>query len=101
MVERNRLTASGEAAADGEAYHFVDGAKVKRITVNAAVRTKITSGEAVILRFDGRYELLPVEIAHRIRERDERLVLVEAPVAEPPASDPAYEAFPVPDDLIW
>jgi uncharacterized protein YaiL (DUF2058 family) len=101
LVEQNRLTASGDAVGEGEAYHFVDGAKIKRITVHAAARTKITSGEAVILRFDGRYELLPVEIAQRIRERDERIVIVKPPLAEPSASDAAYEAFPVPDDLIW
>jgi len=101
LVEQNRLGASGDTAAEGEAYHFVDGAKIKRITVNAAARTKLTSGEAVILRFDGRYELLSVEIAQRVRERDERIVLIKPPVAEASASDAAYEAFPVPDDLIW
>ncbi len=101
LIEQHRLTAGGDAAGEGEAYHFVDGAKIKRITVNAAARSKISLGEAVILRFDGRYELLPLDIAQRIRERDERIVPVKQPVAEASTSDAAYEAFPVPDDLIW
>jgi hypothetical protein len=107
LIERHRLTASGAATGDatgeatGGAYHFVDGGKIKRITVDAGARAKITAGEAVILRFDGRYELLPVDIAQRVRERDERILLIKPAVTEPSASDAAYEAFPVPDDLIW
>lgn len=97
LIEQNRLTASGE----GEAYHFIDSGKIKRVTVDTATRAKIASGAAVIVRLDGHYDLLPAELAQRMRERDERLMIVKPPVAEPAAGDAAYDAFPVPDDLIW
>jgi len=89
---------------EGEAYNFLDGTKIRQIRIDPTQRLQLTSGELLILRFDGRYHLLPAEIAARVRERDERIFVhsgvatVTAPVN---AADDPYAAFVVPDDLIW
>jgi len=97
LVELHRLP-RGEG---DEYYSFVDHNKIRRIVADAATRVRIISGEILIARCDGRYELVPAETAARIRERDERAVIAHA--AAPPATDvdPAYAEFAVPDDLMW
>ena len=104
MIEQNRLPPVEE----GESYNFVDGAKIRRIAINAPNRSRLMRGEIVIVRHDGRYDLVPAPIAARIRERDEQVFIAsgEGKSAagegkEPTDSDAAYEGYTVPDDLIW
>jgi uncharacterized protein len=85
-----------------ESYNFIDGGKVRRIRADAALRERITRAEVVLVRCEGRYELVLPEIAEKIRERDPRAVVAPAPTAtatEP--VDEAYKDFVVPDDLMW
>lgn len=93
---------------EGEAYNFLDDKKIRQIRIDPAQRVLLSRGELLVLRFDGRYHLLPPEIAARIRERDERIFIhsgaaaASAAPSEPGAAvDDAYAAFVVPDDLIW
>ncbi|HEY3655937.1 MAG TPA: DUF2058 domain-containing protein [Steroidobacteraceae bacterium] len=97
LIEQNRLpTVEG-----GESYNFVDGSKIRRIEVNAAIRARLTGGEIVIVRHEGRYDMVPATIATRIRERDERAFVASGVGAETAHTDEAYRDFSVPDDLIW
>ena len=85
-----------------ETYNFIDGGKVRRIRADAALRERIGRGEVILVRCEGRYELVPPAIADRIRERDARAVVDPKP--SPAASevvDEAYKDFVVPDDLMW
>jgi hypothetical protein len=57
----------------------------------------------VIVRWEGHYDLVPLDAVERIRERD-----AEAIVANPTAgttavqgADDPYQDYVVPDDLIW
>ena len=78
-----------------ERYNFVDGKKIRSIPADRFVRERLTRGEIAIVRRNGGYELVPAEIAARIRERDERAVI---------GSGVAHDAAPsddVPDDLLW
>jgi uncharacterized protein YaiL (DUF2058 family) len=89
---------------DGEAYNFLDGTKIRQIRIDPAQRLQLTGGELLIVRFDGRYHLLPAGIAARVRERDERIFMhggTTAATVTAGAADDAYAAFVVPDDLIW
>jgi len=89
---------------DGEAYNFLDGTKIRQIRIDPAQRLQLTGGELLILRFDGRYHLLPAGVAARVRERDERIFMhggTTAATVTASAADDAYAAFVVPDDLIW
>ncbi len=78
-----------------ERYNFVDGKKIRSIPADRFVRERLTRGEIAIVRRNGGYELVPAEIAARIRERDERAVI---------GCGVAHDAAPsddVPDDLLW
>lgn len=61
-------------------YNFVDDKKVKRISVNALVRNKLSSGSLAIVHHGGGYEIIPREAALKIQERDpRRVVLLNTP----------------------
>jgi uncharacterized protein YaiL (DUF2058 family) len=82
-------------------YNFVDDKKVKRISVNALMRNKLSSGSLAIVHHGGSYEIIPREAALKIQERDpRRIVLLNTPTEAPDADDP-YAAYQVPDDLMW
>jgi uncharacterized protein YaiL (DUF2058 family) len=98
LVEQNRLP-----KVDGDdCYNFIDGTKIRRIPVSPDTRAKLGQGQVRIVRCEGRYEVVPAQIAERIRERDERAVIpqVTAATATPDENDP-YKNYIVPDDLIW
>ena len=97
LIEQNRLP---QAESD-EPYNFVDGGKIRRLTINSANRGALLRGEIFIVRHEGRYDLVPLAIAARIRERDVSAVVVIVPAAESTPVDDAYPGFDVPDDLIW
>ena len=86
-----------------EFYHFVDGAKIRRIPANAAVRERFQRGELAIVRHAGRYHLVPAAIGARIRERDAHAFVTSGALKDeaPPNSDDGYAGFVVPDDLMW
>jgi uncharacterized protein YaiL (DUF2058 family) len=83
-------------------YSFIDGRKIRRMSVNPERREKLTNGELVIVRYRGHYAVVPAAIAERIRERDANMV-VKLGQPSPPSSevDEAYKEFVVPDDLMW
>jgi uncharacterized protein YaiL (DUF2058 family) len=82
-------------------YSFIDGKKIRRMSVDPQRREQLTSGVLAIVRYKGHYAVVPKAIAERIRERDENMVV---PVVQPKGDtepDDAYKDFVVPDDLMW
>jgi uncharacterized protein YaiL (DUF2058 family) len=101
LIEANRQP-KGESDTP---YNFVDGGKVKRLYANDAARAQIVAGLLGIARLDKQYELVPRDIALKIRERDAKSVVVlndppQAAAAQAQPDDP-YAQYQVPDDLIW
>jgi uncharacterized protein YaiL (DUF2058 family) len=99
LIEQHRL----EKLQTDEYFSFIDRQKVRRISVDAARREQLTGGSLVIVRCEGRYDVVPAETAERIREREPRAVVVlgqDLTTAAPDDSDP-YKDFVVPDDLMW
>ena len=86
-----------------EYYNFVAGRKIRRIAVDAALLEQLERGAICIVRHEGRNALVPVEIAERIRERDEFAVIPfgGGSDAAPAGEDDPYKDFVVPDDLRW
>ncbi|WP_122755231.1 DUF2058 domain-containing protein [Pseudomonas viridiflava] len=82
-------------------YNFVDDKKVKRISVNALVRNKLSSGSLAIVHHGGGYEIIPREAALKIQERDPRRIVLLNTSTEAPDADDPYAAYQVPDDLMW
>jgi uncharacterized protein YaiL (DUF2058 family) len=98
LVSQNRIARPDVE----ETYNFVDGGKVRRIRADAALRDRISRGDVMLVRCEGRYELVPPAIAEKIRERDARAVVtLGQPAAIPDTVDEAYKDFVVPDDLMW
>ncbi|MDD5214881.1 MAG: DUF2058 domain-containing protein [Methylococcales bacterium] len=84
------------------AYRFTDGTTVKTLYVDENLRNQLVKGTLAIVKFGKDYELVNVETALKIKERDAKRVLVlnEAKKEEIAADDP-YAAFEIPDDLMW
>ena len=87
---------------DSSAYHFTDDNRVKKLFVPPALRTQIAEGRIAIVKIGKRYELVPADVAGKIRERDSSFVIVlnEPKSAEEKGNDP-YDDYPIPDDLVW
>jgi uncharacterized protein YaiL (DUF2058 family) len=85
-------------------FNFVDGSTVKRLYVADQVRAQIVRGQLAIVRLDRQYELVPSEVADKIRQRDAGAVVLQNDPPQKQAPDPGddpYAAYQVPDDLMW
>ena len=99
IIEQNRVP----RLETDDFYSFIDGKKIRRMSVDAQRREQLTRGELVIVRYRGHYAVVPAAIAERVRERDPNMVvpLVQPKASSEPAPDDAYKDFVVPDDLMW
>jgi uncharacterized protein YaiL (DUF2058 family) len=98
LIETSRLSRSG-AAID---YNFTDGSKIKKILVTQAMLDQLSNGRLAIVSFDERYDVVPKAVADKIRQRDERYVIVSNTVsAATAAEDDPYADYQIPDDLMW
>jgi uncharacterized protein len=98
LIEQHRLP----KVESDDYFNFVSRGKVRRLAVDAPLRERIISGELVIVRCEGRHDVVPRDIAERIRGYDARAVIVlqDAAGAAPSGDDP-YKDYVVPDDLKW
>ena len=97
LIETTRLPKlNGE-----DYYNFVDDKKVKRISVNALMRNKLSSGGLAIVRHGGGYEVVARDVALKIQERDARRIVLLNTATEAADADDPYAAYQVPDDLMW
>ncbi len=99
IVEAHKVKREGEIA-----YRFTDGAAIKDVLVNDALRAQLASGTLVIVRHDQGYELLPRVAADKVHERDAAVIVLDHSRNEAVTSDQHdeyYKQFEVPDDLIW
>jgi uncharacterized protein YaiL (DUF2058 family) len=98
LVSRHRYPRSpGE---DDRPFHFNNKGKVKRMYVSPQTQEMITSGKLVIVNHNGVFDLVPPEIAEKIRQRNPSLV-IDLPKDEKPAEDDPYAEYQIPDDLMW
>ncbi len=87
-------------------YNFEHNKKIKRIYVNEEQKQQIIKGGSGIARIEGRYELVPLHIAEKIQQRNEKRVVIFNPQQElenqdtPDENDP-YSDYKIPDDLMW
>lgn len=100
LVQAHRVQRQVES---DEVYNLVDGNKVRSIPVDRGLREKLVAGSLVVVRCEGRYEIVPADIAARIRERDPQMLVGDASAAasDTAAEDDPYRDYVVPDDLRW
>lgn len=97
IIEQHRLP----KLETDEYFNFIDRHKVRRIGVNAERREQLTAGKLVIVRCEGKYDVVSPDIAERIREREPRAVVSLAQNSQEPNPDDPYKDYIVPDDLMW
>jgi len=82
-------------------YNFEHDRKVKRIYINQQMKQQLIDGTLALARIDGRYELVPLSVAEKIKQRNEKRVIIFEPEDKQLDEDDPYADFQVPDDLIW
>jgi uncharacterized protein YaiL (DUF2058 family) len=99
IIEKNRLP----RLETEDYYSFIDGKKIRRMSVDPSRREQLTQGTMVIVRYRGHYAVVPAPIAESIRERDPNMVVphVQPKTSAEQEQDDAYKDFVVPDDLMW
>ncbi len=103
LIETNKVDRSkGEIP-----YSFVYRKKVKKMFVGETEKNLLSAGRLAIVTLvvnnEGRrFELVPVEVARKIAERDPETV-IDLPAAEDSesAEDDPYADYKIPDDLTW
>lgn len=98
LIDTSRLSRGGA----GIDYNFTDGSKIKKILVTQTMLDQLSNGRLAIVKFEERYEVVPKAVADKIRQRDERYVIVSNTVsAATAAEDDPYADYQIPDDLMW
>lgn len=98
LIQGNKQSREGAEIA----YNFVDGRAVRKMLVTKAQQASLAEGRVAIARFGKGFELVSLEIAEKIKERDPKAIVAreETPAKAPDPDDP-YAAYQIPDDLDW
>ncbi len=98
LVEKNREPQDD----NGIAYNFEDFNKLRRVYISDSIRKKIISGQLAIIKYKKRYEVVPMEIAQKIADRDATAVIkINAKSTLNNDENDPYSEYQIPDDLIW
>jgi len=81
-------------------FHFDNKGKIKHLYVSEHSHKLISTNKLIIVNFNGVFELVPPEIAEKIRQRNPSLV-IDLPKDEKSEDGDPYADFQVPDDLMW
>jgi len=98
LIEVNRIEPG-----DGDVvYNFTDAKVVKRLHVSPQVHEHLVSGRLAIAKLGEAYELVPVPVAEKIKQRDEAcIILCEASAETETDENDPYADYQIPDDLMW
>lgn len=104
-VEINQLIADNKIQRDENCeiiYNFVHNNKVKSIYINEKMKQQIMQAKLAIARIQGRYELVPVAVAEKIKQRnDKRVIIFNDEDQQTPDENDPYAEYQIPDDLMW
>ncbi|AQZ96067.1 DUF2058 domain-containing protein [Halopseudomonas phragmitis] len=96
LIEQNKIERTG-----GEVpYQFASKNKIKKIYVTQEQFDRLSRGKLAIARLGGQFELIPLEVADKVKERAPHWPVIIAKVEEVSEDDP-YAAYQIPDDLMW
>jgi uncharacterized protein len=97
LIETSRLSRDGAHLP----YNFTDGGKIKKISVTESILNQLSNGRLAIVRFDGKYDVVPKTVAEKIRLRDESYVVVSNVLQQDDDPNDPYAEYKIPDDLMW
>ena len=88
---------------DGEiVYHFTDANVVKSLYLSEQVHKHLMSGRLAIAKLGKGYELVPMPVAEKIKQRDAKCIILSEHDTEPEQDgDDPYADYKIPDDLMW
>lgn len=88
---------------DGQVkFNFVDNNKVRLLYVTEHLQNQLAKGQLAIVKLEGRYDLVPIEAAEKIKLRDQScVILCNNNQSEGKDSNDPYADYQVPDDLMW
>ncbi len=98
LIETNRVQDR-----DGDiVYNFADANVVKRLYVSETVHKHLMSGRLAIAKLNEGYELVPMPVAKKIKQRDAQCIILSDHEFEPEQEgDDPYADYKIPDDLMW
>ena len=98
LIETNRVDDR-----DGDVvYNFTDARVVKHIYISEQAHKHLMSGRLAIAKLGEKYELVPTAVADKIKQRDEKCIIICEQSAETELTeDNPYAAYSIPDDLMW
>jgi len=97
LIDLNKVAQEEE----GTAYNFTDQNKVKVIYISDEVRQQIISGRLAIVKAKKSYEVVPVPVAEKIKQRDEKVIIVLFTENTDTVEVDDYQGYEIPDDLMW
>ncbi len=98
LVDNHRHPRSNSE--DDKPFYFNNKGKVKQMYVSTEIHNMITSKKLAIVNCNGVFELVPTDIAEKIRDRNPSLV-IDLPEDQPTSENDPYAEYQVPDDLMW
>ncbi len=86
------------------AYHFTDNKMVKTLYVSGPIQKQLIEGKLAIIKLNGNYDIVPLDIAEKISLRDANYIICKNQTQnksqQADENDP-YADFQIPDDLTW
>ena len=98
LIETNRVENR-----DGDiVYNFTDANVVKRIYISEQVHKHLISGRLAIAKLGESYELVPMPVAEKIKQRDAQCIITSDHSTElVQDEDDPYADYKIPDGLMW
>lgn len=97
LINLNKLAKDDE----GIIYKFTDQNIVKQIVISEPLRNKVITGRLAIVKSGINYEVVPVKVAEKIKQRNEQIVIVLFDEITDDSEDDDYQGYEIPDDLMW
>lgn len=89
-------------------FQFVDNKKIKKIFIDESQQAGLIDGKIAIVILGQEYELVPVPVADKIKQRNDKTVVLQNKMTENSDKSTTFESendpyaeFVVPDDLMW
>ncbi len=100
LIEMNTIAKDGE-----QKFSFTDAKIIRHIYVGQTQIDQLSRGNlAIVTQKDGQkhnYLLVPMAVAKKIEQRDEKVVVFKAEKNTIAEEDDPYADFQIPDDLTW
>lgn len=88
--------------ADGTAYNFPDGKRIKKIHLSDEFIEQLSKGRLCIVKLGDQYEVVAAPVADKIAERDaSRIIVRNDKTATTSEEEDWYADYEIPDDLMW